>query len=77
MKRRIPPVSKSANTRLAGVSPDQGKKLENDYLRYFMPPVSPSRTENCGFAKEPSFLKEVPTETTYGVGGVFYPISVA
>lgn len=57
-----------------------GKYLENDYSKFFIPKVSPewANDDDEKFQlDQPSNLKLVPTETTYGVGGVFTPSTIA
>jgi hypothetical protein len=57
--------------------PTRGKKakpLESEYLGYFVPPPPVRSDDEDNYSLEqPSHLKWVPSETTYGVGPLVEP----
>lgn len=72
-------VGASSKSRSKAPRSGSHKSLKSHYTDYFTPTVSPLwRNDRDDFSLEqPSPLKPVPTETSYGVDGVFRAVSVA
>jgi hypothetical protein len=74
MKKRHPAAMAKSTPR----APKKRKQpLETEYLGYFVPPPISRQDDNDNYSLEqPSHLKWVPSETTYGVGPLVVPALV-